>query len=236
MLDQMGVLTGDSEASIVHDLLVVLADVRMSSPGFSANIETPKETLQQQRILSIEWVAETLVTAALGSCKTLEDVVYLKQALTASKRAGMSIADAEKLDEEIEGKETALIDELVARETSQVLDLCGLGGLTEAWKSWKDVKDSGQQDLLMASYPGLSPADVESAITEFYSSLYSPPLPSLESVKDVVTRKTARTKIADNVCEMYAFLYDAITTSDGGYSDTSFLGHTPEQVNTLFSV
>jgi hypothetical protein len=70
---------------------------------------------------------------------------------------------------------------------------------------------------------------------DFYSSLFSPPLPSLESsVKDPLMRKMARSKIANNICETYAHVYEDMT-GYGGYDDLSVLGHTPAQVKTLFT-
>jgi hypothetical protein len=231
MLDQLSASTGDSEASLAHSMVVVIADVRMSSPGFSVDVSCPPECTA---ILSIEWATETLVQAALGTCKALDDVVALKQSLAAAKKAGMKILESEKLDEQIDQKEIGLIEELVEKETSEVLDLCGLGPLAAAWKGWQDVQAEG---TLMSAYPGLSPDDAEAGMKEFYSSLYSPPLPSLEAtIKDPVVRKSARSKIAGKVCETYSELYNSmISTGKGGYDDVSFLGHKPEQVNTLFS-
>jgi hypothetical protein len=231
MLDQLSASTGNSEASLAHSMVLVIADVRMSSPGFSVDVSCPNECTA---ILSIEWATETLVQAALGTCKALDDVVALKQSLAAAKKAGMKILESEKLDEKIDQKEIELIEELVEKETSEVLDLCGLGPLASAWKSWQDVQAEG---TLMAAYPGLSPDDAEAGMKEFYSSLYSPPLPSLEAtIKDPVVRKSARSKIAGKVCETYSELYNSMmSTGKGGYDDVSFLGHKPEQVNTLFS-
>jgi hypothetical protein len=146
---------------------------------------------------------------------------------------GMNVAQA--LDEKIHDRETALIDVLVERETADVLDLCGLGSLVTAWERFKGVQVEG---MVMAAHPGLTPEEVQGAMKEFYSSLYSPPLPSFESaIKDPSLRKAARKKIAENVCSSYSALYEAMSKTDkGGYEDLSFLGHTPEQVHTLFTV
>lgn len=230
MLDQLSAATGDSEAILTHSMIVLIADVRMSSPGFSVDVGCPPEC---RTILSIEWATETLVQAALGTCKALDDVVALKQSLAAAKKAGMKILESEKLDEQIDQKEIDLIEKLVESETAKVLDLCGLGPLASAWKRWQEVQGEG---TLMAGHPGLSPDEAEAGMKEFYSSLYSPPLPSLSSIKDPVVRKSARSKIAGKVCETYTELYNSMmSTGKGGYDDVSFLGHRPDQVNTLFS-
>jgi len=231
MLGQLSSTTGESESNLSRSMLVHIADVRMSSPGFSSDVACPA---QCRTILSIEWGTETLVEAALVTCNNLDDVVALKQSLSAAKKAGLGVLAAEKLDEAIDKKEINLIEALVERDAAHVLELCGLGSLASAWSRWEEVESEG---TLMATYPGLSPDDVEAGMKEFYTSLYSPPLPSLEStVKDPVVRKAARTKIAGKVCETYSDLYDSImSTGKGGYDDVSFLGHTPDQVKTLFS-
>lgn len=231
MLGQLAGLTGNSEASLVHSMLALIADIRTSSPGFSAEVYCPDEV---RTTLSIEWVTEVLIEAALPTSKTLDDTVALKNSIAASKKAGMNVLASERLDETIDRKEIFLIEELVALETNKVLGLCGLGSLVSAWEHWQEIQSDG---TLMVSYLGLSPEEVEAAIKEFYSSLFSPPLPSLETViKDPALRKLTRSKIAQNVCDKYAKLYACITSSGkGGYEDVSFLGHTPEQVNTLLS-
>ena len=232
MLEQLSSLTGDSEASLVQSMLSLVAEVRLHSPGFSADVKCPSECSD---ILSVEWVTQTLVDAALVTCKTLDDTVALRQAVSSTQKAGMSVVVGEKLDEMIDEKESALVNSLVEAEVAKVLVLCGLSTVNDSYRGWKI--GSEEEKALMADYPGLSQEDIESSVKEFYASLYSPPLPSLETtIKDPLLRKTARSKIASSVCQVYADIYSAVTTSEhAGYDDTSFLSHTPEQVNTLFS-
>uniref|UniRef100_A0A7S3L8J5 Conserved Oligomeric Golgi complex subunit 6 C-terminal domain-containing protein n=1 Tax=Amphora coffeiformis TaxID=265554 RepID=A0A7S3L8J5_9STRA len=228
MLAQLSSQTGESESSLGNALMVMIAEVRLTSPGFAQDVNCPTECRTQ---LSMEWVTETVLEAAMTSCQVLDDTIALKQTVTAAKKAGLAVVTAEKLDEEIEKTEAKLIDALVEVETSKVLDLCGLGPLAGAWQQWKVTPEGGE----MASFGGLSADDVEASMKDFYASLFSPPLPSLESaVKDPVMRRLARSKIASNVCQTYAELYEDMQTS-GGYEDLSVLGHTPDQVKTLFS-
>ena len=234
MLDQLTILTGESEAALVHSMLVLITDARLQSPGFSQNVECPDEW---SAVLSMEWVTEMLVHAV--KCEHLDDAVLLQQSAVAAQRAGMSIVTAEKLQTELEQKETELIEQLVQEETEQVLDMCGLGALSMTWKRWKEVqKNTSKQGTIvaMASYPGLSSDEIETGMKEFYSSLYSPPLPSLETtVNDPSARRRARSLIAEAVCDVYEKIYDSAMASSSAYTDTSFLGHTPDQVRTLFS-
>jgi conserved oligomeric Golgi complex subunit 6 len=233
MLDQLSAITGDSEASLVQQMVVLLADVRRSSPGFSSDVECP---LDCQRSLSVEWLTETLVETCVDKCTALDDAIALKQALEASKSAGMNVSSAEKLDLAIEQKESILVQEMVQSEVVVVLDVCGLGSLVDAWKRWKSIQTS-PQSVSMALYPGLSVSEIESGMRDFFSSLYSPPLPSLEAmIKDPVARRLVRSKIAESVCQEYAGLYQSITASGSGYSNVSFLVHKPDEVATLFSV
>jgi hypothetical protein len=100
--------------------------------------------------------------------------------------------------------------------------------------AWKNML-TDVEGMTMASQAGLTEDDVELGMKEFYSSLYAPPLPTFENIKDPVLRRLARSKICDNVVQVYSDLYHAMSSEKGGYDDLSFLGHTPEQVKTLFS-
>jgi conserved oligomeric Golgi complex subunit 6 len=251
MLNQLSATTGESPPALVLAMMSRIAECRMTSPGFAQDVIGANQACQT--ILSIEWGTETLVQSALPCCSNLDDTAAVKQALTTAKKADIDIIIAEKLDEQIEAMEASLINKLVEMESTKVLDLCGLGSLVAAWNRWKQRSSTltgavaaagGEEDdnnaaatTLMASYPGLSAEDVEAGMKDFLASLYSPPLPSLEStIKDPLFRKRARVKIADNVCQTYAELYADITSvSKGGYEDVSFLGHTPDQVKRLFS-
>jgi hypothetical protein len=232
MFEQLNLLTGDSESFLANAMIVQLAELRKVSPGFTSNVECP---VAYQQTLSLDWACEVLIDAALPTCKTLDETVALKQSISVARQAELGMNVAQALDEKIHGRETALIDVLVEKETADVLDLCGLGSLVTAWERFKGVQVEG---MVMAAHPGLTPEEVQGAMKEFYSSLYSPPLPSFEStIKDPSLRKAARKKIAENVCSSYSALYEAMSKTDkGGYEDLSFLGHTPEQVHTLFTV
>mmetsp|Transcript_22341 Transcript_22341/g.62139 ORF Transcript_22341/g.62139 Transcript_22341/m.62139 type:complete len:799 (+) Transcript_22341:170-2566(+) len=232
MLEQLQLLTGDSEASLAHTMIVRVVEARKESPGFATDVRCPEEYRQR---LSLDWSCNVLVDAALPACKTLDDTVTLKQSIAVAKQGNMTASVVASLDEKLGAREGALIDVLVDKESADVLDLCGLGSLVTAWERFEGVQVEG---MTMASFPGLTPDEAESGTKEFFSSLYSPPIPSFEStIKDPTLRKLARTKIAKRVCESYEAMHDAMQKPDvGGYDDTSFLGHSPQQVNTLFTV
>jgi hypothetical protein len=180
--------------------------------------------------MSLEFVAETLLEATLGLCKTLDDSVTLKLSLANAKKAGLSTTVAAHLDGRISQTEQELIADLVKAETKDVLEMVGLAPILTAWRNMPPV-----EGIVMATQPGLGAEDLDLAVKEFYASLYSPPLPSFDNIKDPVLRKLARQKIAASVVDAYDELYEAILSDKGGYDDTSFLGHTPDQVKTLFS-
>ena len=225
MMDSLAVLTGESEAFLAQLLLGQLVEVRTTSPGFAAHVECPAEL---QTSLSLEFMTEILLQGALSTCKTLDDAVTLKMCIASAKKAGLT--SSRELEAMVAEKEQTMIDSLVEEQTLQVLEVCGLGSMATAWKNMLDV-----EGLTMASQSGLSEDDVELGMKEFYASLYAPPLPSFENIKDPVLRRMARNKICDNVVQVYEDLYRAMKSDKGGYDDLSFLGHTPEQVKTLFS-
>lgn len=240
MLEQLALLSGDSEASLAHAIISGIVDARVASPGFSQDVPCPKKF---QTILSLDFALEVILEASLGTCKTLDDAMLLQQAILKSQKTGLSDT-AQELTKRVQEKESTLIDELVTQETNVVMDLCGLGSTATAWKNFKAASaEGGALNETMAAYPSLNPEEVQEAIKEFYSSLYAPPLPSLETaIKDPVIRKAAKRQIAQRVCSFYGELYNGIMAEHannggeaGGYSDVSFLGHTPEQVVTLFS-
>mmetsp|Transcript_24772 Transcript_24772/g.43918 ORF Transcript_24772/g.43918 Transcript_24772/m.43918 type:complete len:250 (+) Transcript_24772:1-750(+) len=249
MLEQLHLLTGDSEASLAHAMMVRIVEVRKASPGFVEDVECPAS---YKNILSLDWSCNVLVEAALPACKALDDIVTLKQSIAVAAQQGQpqhkthgstldhSLSETVRiaLEERLREKERELIDVLVEKETTDVLDLCGLGTLTTAWDKFQKGALVQVEGMTMASYPGLTPDEVESAMKEFYSSLYSPPIPSFENtIKDPTLRKLARTKIAQCVCDKYSALYEAMSRPDkGGYENLNFLGHTPQQVRTLFTV
>jgi hypothetical protein len=115
-----------------------------------------------------------------------------------------------------------------------VLRVCGLGGLRSSLQHMNDVYVEG---MTMSSHPGLTQHDVELSMKKFYSSLFSPPIPTFEdTIKDPEVRKIARSKTAQRVVEVYQELFDAITGTMGGYADLAFMGHDPDQVKTLLSL
>ena len=232
MLGELAASTGDSECRLVRSLVLLLADVRLNSPGYGAQVPCPVDC---RVILSMDWVTETLLESAVAhSCRVLGDVLALKEALSTAKKSGVTVVVGEKLDEALEAKEEEVLQALVERETDQALAACGLAPLVSAWRRWKEVEaEDGSQ---MITYPGLGPDHVEGCLKEFYVSLYSPPLPSLEEVPDVALRRKTKKKIAEAVCELYTKLHESISSSGkGGYDDISFLSHSPSEVQTLFA-
>jgi len=232
MLEHLNVITGDSEASLAHAMVTCIVDVRKASPGFTSDIECPQA---HRKTLALDWACDAIIEAALPACRSLDDTVTLSQSISIARQVDLLADVATSLQNKVRARESTLIDDLVEKETVDVLDLCGLGTLVSAFERFNAVHVEG---MVMAAHPGLTVEEVKIALGEFYSSLYSPPLPSFEStIKDPTLRKLARSKIAQKVCLTYQTLYDDMTKFEkGGYDDLSFLGHTPRQVNTLFTV
>ena len=89
---------------------------------------------------------------------------------------------------------------------------------------------------LFGTQPDLSQETLQVAMKDFYESLYAPPLPSFDGMKDAIARKNARVKTAANVAHVYRRIYEGVKSERGGYEDLSFLGHHPDQVKTLLSL
>jgi conserved oligomeric Golgi complex subunit 6 len=227
ILESLAILSGNTEASLVQSMIEQLSHVRMTSPGFVSDVHCP---LEFETTLGMEFLVETLLLTSIALCKTLDDSVTLKRSLVHAKKAGLSTTIASQLDGRISEAEQSLIDELIQSETKEVLEICGLGQVISAWRNLPPF-----DGITMATQPGLNMDDMDLAMKEFYASLYSPPLPNFENIKDPVLRKLARHKIAMSVVNVYEELYNAILSDKGGYDDTTFLGHTPDQVKSLFA-
>eukprot|EP00804_Cyclotella_cryptica_P026647 CCRYP_019085-RA/>CCRYP_019085-RA protein AED:0.07 eAED:0.08 QI:0/0/0/1/1/1/2/0/825 len=226
----------DSEAQLAQRLIVRIAEERAASPGFAddSSLDFPSEIHVSSKQLSLSFLVSTMVNAAIPYLKSLDDGAALKAALSSTVKCGLESAEAKKWIDLIQEKETELVEALVGAEADKVFAVCGLGGIQLAMEQMNAVYVDG---MTMSSHPGLSPADIEAAMKQFYSSLYSPPIPTFEdSIKDPELRKVARSKIAQRVVDKYREIFDAISSEKGGYSDLSFLGHDPDQVKTLLSM
>jgi conserved oligomeric Golgi complex subunit 6 len=171
MLDSLSLISGISEAALVQSMIEQISQVRLTSPGLAGDVDCPADFVSS---LSMEFVAETLLEASLVLCKTLDDSVTLKRSLAQAKKAGLSTTIASQLDGRISQAEQILIEDLVKSETKEVLEMCGLAPILAAWRNMPPF-----EGITMATQPGLTVDDLDLAMKEFYSSLYSPPLPSL---------------------------------------------------------
>jgi hypothetical protein len=222
-----------TEAMLAQRLIVRIAGERVASPGFADDSSLPEINVSMKQ-LSLTFLVSTLVDAALPYLKSLDDGAALKAAMTSTVKCGLESAEAKKWIDLVQEKETKLVEALVEAESEKVVVVCGLGGIKAALQQMNAVYVEG---MTMSSHPGLSQADIEAAMKQFYSSLYSPPISTFEdSIKDPELRKVARSKTAKRVVNEYKSLYEAITSEKGGYADLSFLGHDPDQVNTLLSL
>ena len=235
-LPNLSSLSDESESALVQGTVAKICKVRMGSPGFFAALDPSaagRANLEQLPTLSIEFLVDTAVDAAMSHCGRLDDAVALRNAVVTAKKAGLESAVAAKWDQAISDKERSLADTLIDGETRHVVETIGLAPVADALKNMEAVSVEGQ---LISSHPGLGPNDVQAAMREFYDSLYSPPTPSFGMIRDPVLRKYARSKTAQNVVDLYVKIYDTLRSDRGGYDDLSFLSMPPDQVKTLLSV
>lgn len=84
MLDSLALLAGESEAVLAQLLLTELVHILSTSPGFAAHVECPTDEIKS--LLSILMMKETLLQAALSSCKTLDDAPLSRRAFRQPKK------------------------------------------------------------------------------------------------------------------------------------------------------
>ena len=119
-----------------------------------------------------------------------------------------------------------------------MFDLCGLTVVVNGWDRYRKETMAADAPINASTYPGLTSPEIAMGVKEFYTSLYSPPIPSFETtIENPSTRKMVRTNIANAVVSFYADLY-TVLQNDDSYDDTirMLFQHTPQEVETLFSV
>eukprot|EP00585_Thalassiosira_rotula_P008960 CAMPEP_0196147862 /NCGR_PEP_ID=MMETSP0910-20130528/26372_1 /TAXON_ID=49265 /ORGANISM="Thalassiosira rotula, Strain GSO102" /LENGTH=905 /DNA_ID=CAMNT_0041410389 /DNA_START=44 /DNA_END=2761 /DNA_ORIENTATION=+ len=235
MLQTHAFASPESEAQLAQRAIVRISEERVASPGFAEDFAGEgKDDMVVSKQLSLPFLVGTMIDAAMPHIKTLDDGAALKSALNVASKCGLKASDSAKWSELILATEKNLVDAFVDAETDEVLQVCGLEGLRSAMRHMSGVYVEG---MVMSSHPGLSQRDVEIAMSKFYSSLFSPPIPTFEdTIKDAELRKVARSKTAQRVADVYRELYEVITSERGGYADLAFLGHDPDQVKTLLSL
>ena len=241
MLSSFAALTSkESESSLTNTLIAQISDVYVNSPGFADKLVLESDVYSKiNRTLSLEFLCDTLLDAAILSCYSLDDAQSLKNAVSIAKKSGLSITCVEKWEKLLIDIESKLIEELIQIETDDYLDECGLGSVWKAFQRVEKMLDSDDDDVMkttqFSTQPDLNPEILESAIKTFYSSLYKPPLPSFNSIKDLEGRNAARSKTSSNIATIYRRFYDGIKSEKGGYKDLSFLCHHPDKVQILLS-
>ena len=256
MMDQIAILSGESIATLMQRLIVLLIQIRSNSPGYLEDViqECPNATCQET--LSMEWVTEILIsTCCTLPTVSINDAVTIKEIFQITKRNSsiqFDVSRAMQLDALIAQKEKELIDDLIRTESFNVFDLCGLTVVANGWDRYKKEATTAIPEpstgsstplIPMSTYPGLTPHEIELGMKEFYTSLYSPPIPSLEvTIHDPRTRKLVRTNIASAIVSFYTELYTAIILPNDAVHYTyeedvrRLFQHTPQEVQTLFSV
>ena len=233
MLDAHARGTAESAAQLAHRAITRLAEERVASPGFMEDVAPPAEGGRDAASarLSLPFLVGAMVETAVPHLAMLDDGAALRAALDVALKCGLRERDATEPRKLILRAEQKLVASFVDTETDEVLRICGLAGLRSALRN----VDAEGGDL--SSHAGLSQRDVELAMNKFYSSLFSPPIPTFEdTIKDPELRKVARSRTAQQVLDVYQELYSAITSESGGYADLSFLAHDPEQVKALLSL
>ena len=239
-LPNLASLCNESEGSLVQGTIGRICEARLASPGFfgpKANVSSSSIEPEDKGLatLSLTFLVETTVGAAMSHCDRLDASVALRSAVMTAKNAGLDGRVAATFEKAIAEKERELANVLIEGETRRMLEDCGLAPLADALK---DAEALGVEGMVFASHPGLGVADVKERMKDFNNSLYSPPLPSFERIRDPVLRKYARTRCAENVVETYGVIYEGLRGEKGGYDRDSLscLGHNPSQVKTLLSL
>jgi hypothetical protein len=236
MLGSHSMGSSQTEAHLAQRAITLIAEERVASPGFAddaMSFDSAEDDLVSKQ-LSLSFLLSTMVDAAMTHLKTLDDSSALKSGVNAASKSGLDAKETSKWMRLIDDKEQNLVELLVGTEAEIALEVCGLGAIRSGIKDMDRVYIEG---MTMSSHPGLSAKEVEGAMKQFYSSLFSPPIPTFEdTIKDAQLRKLARSRTAQIVIDVYQEVYKVLTSERGGYTDLSFLEHEPNQVKALLSL
>merc|ERR1719232_778515 len=228
MLQTYASSTQDTEATLANAIINLLFETRAISPGFSQDSICPLPSVQNT--LSVDYLSNIVFEVVIPLCTTLDDCATIKSAVASAKKAGLDSSSVTKWTRLISDKEFKMIDDFIGMQTIEVLYSCGIGQIYESIMKLAETS----QTTLLSLQPDLDQnIHIEPAFKRFYASLFSPPIPSFEEMKDPNLRKHCRTKTASNVAEAYEKIYTSLKSDRGGYDDLSFLIHDPEQVKTL---
>lgn len=217
------------EQSIIASTIVnLISETRTKSPGYAADIACRPHISES---LSLALLCEIILKPTIASCRSLENTELLKSTLVTACKSGLSREAAQPWIDVITAKENDVVSDLVSTETDRVLKESGIGELFGSFSQRHDF--SG---IPLSACPGMDPDTLKDGLKAFYSSLYAPPLPQFESIKDQKIRHDARFQTVNGVVNAYREIYEAITSDEAGYKDLSFLGHNPDQVKMLLSL
>lgn len=79
--------------------------------------------------------------------------------------------------------------------------------------------------------PGLQERSLSAVLRSFYSSLFTLVMPDFERLRRPGTRGDARRSTALLVADAHELVFRLVSREDSGYTDRSFLLHTPDQVS-----
>ena len=234
VLEQLASFSNKSSSTLAQQIICRLCDVRGASPGFGPDMDDALESAPEDvsTALSLEYLCDTFFDTVVKSFTNFNDIMLTRMALMTTKKAGIKLECFTKWEGIVAQKEQTMTEDQIQRDTTVVMDECGLGAIASDIENMKAVFIEG---MTMSSHQGLSPENVEEAMSKFYQSLFDPPLPSYENIRDPSLRKHARSKVAQNIGGLYEEIYDALSSEVGGYRDLSFLEHTPDQVKKLLS-
>ena len=214
---------------LVTSLIKSIVEVRNNSPGFDVDSSDGNDIID---VFSLRSLFETVFETVVQSCDTLEGVEMLLSTILFSRTSGLTSAQSQRWLDSIGTIESQIVDRLVEQETQKCLDECGLGYIASSFQKFENSELTSS----ISSYPGLDLETLKEGFKIFYASLYAPPLPSFDDIKDQKKRHAARTRAVVGVANFYKAIYTKVLEDEKGYGDISFIGHNPEQVKMLLSL
>ncbi|CAM9490314.1 unnamed protein product [Chrysoparadoxa australica] len=117
----------------------------------------------------------------------------------------------------LQAEEETCLAQLVQDQAGRVLERCGMNKIVKAIETSAPVNEAATKE----------------AVEAYYSALFGLSLTQFEALENPAIKAEAREKTAQAIAKAHTIVYNAVKAPSGGYSDDSFLVHTPDQVKLL---
>lgn len=194
--------------------------------GADSQMEEDQSLMNQMCSALIEPLLRMCRLSAEGLAPSDMAAFMLNNAAAAAAALG-SFQGTTLWKEKISSEIDVWLDCLVENEYESMLDSCGLKNVVNLMEVCRNRPDP------LSAQPGLDVDNLTTAMTRFYSSIFTLVMPDFDKVQQSSIKIQARQRTALALANAHEAIYEMVTDDKNHYSTRSFLQHTPQQVRVL---